>query len=50
MKFKDALDDVKREIAIMKTLDHPNIIRLYEIISNPNVDKMVLVLEYAQKG
>ena len=49
-KFKDALDDVKREIAIMKILDHPNIIRLNEVISNPNVDKMCLVLEYAARG
>ncbi|EGR32237.1 protein kinase domain protein, partial [Ichthyophthirius multifiliis] len=50
MKFKDALDNVKREIAIMKKLRHLNVIKLYEVIENPDNDKLYMVLEFAQGG
>lgn len=42
MKFKDALDNVKREVAIMKKLNHPNVIHLYEVIENPDNDKLYM--------
>lgn len=42
MKFKDALDNVKKEIAIMKKLRHANVIRLYEVIENPDNDKLYM--------
>ena len=42
MKFKDALDSVIREIAIMKKLIHPNVIKLYEVIENPDNDKLYM--------
>lgn len=42
MKFKDAYDSVKREIAIMKKLDHINVIKLYEVIENPDNDKLYM--------
>ena len=42
MKFKDALDNLKREIAIMKKLSHENVVWLYEIIENPNTDKIYM--------
>ena len=44
MKVKDALEDVMREIAIMKKLDHPNVIKLYEVIDDPETDKLFLSL------
>ncbi|KAL4468337.1 hypothetical protein ABPG72_010738 [Tetrahymena utriculariae] len=50
MKYKDALDNVKKEIAIMKKLRHANVIRLYEVIENPDNDKLYMVIDYAQGG
>lgn len=43
-------EDIRREIAIMKLLLHPNILRLYEVLDDPKVNKIYLVLEYMKKG
>ena len=48
--FTTALDDVYKEIEIMKRLDHPNIIKLYEIIDDPNSEKLYLVMPVADYG
>lgn len=45
-----ALDDVMREIAIMRRLNNPNIVKLYEVINDPNEDRLFLVLEYMENG
>ncbi|CAD8176208.1 unnamed protein product [Paramecium octaurelia] len=50
MVIKDALQDVRREIAIMKKLRHKNLIQLFEVIDNPNNDKLFMVLEFAEGG
>lgn len=47
MKYKDALDNVKKEIAIMKKLRHANVIRLYEVIENPDNDKLYMSNSFA---
>jgi 5'-AMP-activated protein kinase catalytic alpha subunit len=39
---------VKREIKIMERMNHPNIIRLYEVIETKN--HVVLIMEYAEGG
>lgn len=44
------LDDIKREIAIMKKLNHPNVLRLYEVMDDPSMNKLFLVLEYMKHG
>ena len=44
----DTLRMVRREVAIMKMLRHPNIIRLYEVIDTPEL--LFLVMEYAPGG
>ncbi|ORY27668.1 kinase-like domain-containing protein [Naematelia encephala] len=46
----DPLGLIRREIAVMKKLDHPNIVHLYEAISMPNADALFLVLEYMPGG
>ena len=44
------LKDALKEIAILKKLDHPNIIKLYEIIHDHKKQKIYLILEYAEYG
>ncbi|GAU88561.1 hypothetical protein RvY_01242 [Ramazzottius varieornatus] len=50
---KSRLDDanlqkIYREVQIMKQLDHPNIIKLYQVMETKNM--LYLVCEYASKG
>mmetsp|Transcript_17152 Transcript_17152/g.2831 ORF Transcript_17152/g.2831 Transcript_17152/m.2831 type:complete len:142 (-) Transcript_17152:975-1400(-) len=42
------LDKVKREIKILRLFQHPNIIRLYDVIENTK--KISLVMEYLPGG
>ena len=44
------LMDVQREIAIMKKLSHPNVVKLFEIIDDHKNDLLYLVIEYAENG
>lgn len=39
---------VKREIAILKLIEHPNILRLYDVLETP--DRIYLVLEHVKGG
>lgn len=48
--FVNALQDVFKEIAIMKKLSHPNIIRLYEIIDDEKGDKIYMIIDLAPNG
>ncbi|KAF4321257.1 hypothetical protein BBO99_00003624 [Phytophthora kernoviae] len=46
---EDQLYDVlRREVAIMKKLNHHNVVRLVEVIDDPSSQKMYLVQEYVQ--
>lgn len=47
---QNALDNVQREIAIMKKLNHPNVVTLFEVIDDDINDKIYLVLEYMESG
>lgn len=42
MVVKDALSDVRKEIAIMKKIRHNNLIQLFEVIDNPTSDKLFM--------
>ncbi|KAG6471438.1 hypothetical protein ZIOFF_068880 [Zingiber officinale] len=43
-----AMTDVLREVLIMKTIEHPNIINLIEVIDDPDSVNLYLVLEYVE--
>lgn len=47
---KDALFLIREEIAIMKKLNHPNLVSLIEVLDDPEEDSMFLVLEMCRKG
>uniref|UniRef100_A0A7S3G2V1 non-specific serine/threonine protein kinase n=1 Tax=Palpitomonas bilix TaxID=652834 RepID=A0A7S3G2V1_9EUKA len=49
-RFSNALQNIMKEIAIMKKIEHPNCLQLFEVIDSPNEDKMYLVLEYCDGG
>lgn len=41
-RVKDALENVRKEIAIMKKMRHNNIIRLFEVLDNPDSNKIYM--------
>ena len=50
-KINNPLENVYREIAILKKIDHPNIVKLVEVLDDPAEDnlymgKICLINEY----
>ncbi|XP_024387223.1 serine/threonine-protein kinase GRIK1 isoform X2 [Physcomitrium patens] len=43
-----AMMDVLREVAILKRVDHPNVVKLYEVIDDPNSDRLYMVMEHVE--
>jgi serine/threonine protein kinase len=41
---------LENEIAVMKKMNHPNIVQLYEIIDDPTYNKLCLVMKYISGG
>ena len=41
---------VRKEIAVLKKLNHNNVLKLFEVIDDNNSDELLLVLEYASAG
>ena len=46
----DKLEMLRNEIEVMKMLDHPNIVRLYETFSDNDAFKLHLVMEICEGG
>lgn len=46
----NSLSLIKEEIAIMKKLDHPNVVGLIEVLDDPDEDSLYMVLEMCKKG
>lgn len=44
------LERVYREIAILKKLNHPNVVKLIEVLDDPVEDNLYLVFELLEKG
>ncbi|KAG1453007.1 hypothetical protein G6F46_009325 [Rhizopus delemar] len=44
------LELVRGEIAILKKLDHPHVVRLYEVLDDPSGDSLYMVFEMMHKG
>ena len=49
-KSKSAYSLLAKEVAIMKKMDHPNIVRLVEVIDDPNHNKLYIAMEFVKKG
>ena len=39
---KDPLEGIRKEIAILKKLTHPNVVHLVEVLDDPNEDELIL--------
>ena len=47
---KNWLDEVKKEIKIMEKLENECLVRMHEVIDMEGHDKLILALDYCQKG
>jgi len=60
MEYKDQLQNVLMEIAIMKKLQHPNLVRLHEVVDDDDNGKLYMgnlphlscsiVMDYCELG
>jgi len=41
---------LEQEIAIMKKIDHPNLVRLHEVINDPEADLIYMIIEFIDGG
>lgn len=49
-KGNNPLDKVYREIAVLKKLDHSNVVKLIEVLDDPDEDHLYLVFELLERG
>jgi len=50
-RFKGtAFDDVLREIAIMRKLDHPNVVNMHDVIDDVFANKLYMVMDFCKHG
>jgi len=46
----DHLEDIRREVDIMRALNHPNLVKLYEVIDDKVSGKILMVVEFCEAG
>lgn len=49
-EMKDPLTHIRHEIAILKKLHHPNVVKLYEVLDDPSKDSLYMVFEFCPDG
>jgi hypothetical protein len=49
-RYKNAYDDVLREVALMKKLRHPHVLRMVEVLDDPEADSLAIVLDFHANG
>ena len=47
---KTGLDKVRMEIAVMKKMQHPNVVKFHEVIESEEADPLYIVMEYVANG
>jgi calcium/calmodulin-dependent protein kinase kinase 2 len=47
---QNAYNCVKTEMAVMQKLNHPHILKMFEIIDDPNENKLYLIMEFVKNG
>ncbi|RKO83463.1 kinase-like domain-containing protein, partial [Blyttiomyces helicus] len=47
---ENPIELVRSEIAILKKLSHPNVVKLYEVLDDPESDSLYMVFELCEKG
>ncbi|XP_073168388.1 calcium/calmodulin-dependent protein kinase kinase 2 isoform X4 [Lepidochelys kempii] len=47
---KGPIEQVHQEIAILKKLDHPNVVKLVEVLDDPSEDHLYMVFELVKQG
>ena len=50
MVITTPMEGILKEISILKKVNHPNLVKLYEIMHNKDKSKLYLVLEYCEHG
>ncbi|CAI4230624.1 unnamed protein product [Auanema sp. JU1783] len=48
--LRNPLQMVQKEIAILKKLCHPNVVKLVEVLDDPNDNYLYMVFEYVERG
>eukprot|EP00210_Caulerpa_lentillifera_P008608 g8212.t1 len=49
-KHEKSDNTLLHEINVMKSLRHPNVVRLYEVIDDPASEKLLMIMEYVDGG
>lgn len=47
---KDPLTHIRHEIAILKKLHHPHVVKLFEVLDDPSKDSLYMVFEFCPDG